>query len=424
MNLAINKIKRREGDSVQAFITRYTKKISQITRLNEDQRIAGFVHGVKIKSLVKFISTELLEGYNGPMDQVYSCLQVEEPTSKGRPVTFMDGVAGEKPQKGRPWEGVGRKNKERGDKELKNQIEEAVKSRKLAHLVKGIRKRKAKHADTQLRGWVTLTVKAEPTTNEKEKPIPMIRIVNNPLKTTPKNHEHRGNNISPNLKQNPSVDPILISVQVQGRQVGRVLLDGGPACDIIYEHCFLKFQKEIREKRKDVYTTLSGFFGMQVTPLGEISLQIIVREAPHHRNERITFLIVQSESPNNMLFGRTSITELGMIPSTMHFAVLYQSEIGPRVIMSENQDMSKRKEKRDGSRVKRSSDKRGGGAKKAGILRETRYQTWVANTVMVKKSDRVCRMCVNFKDINKACPKDCYSLSEIDWKVDLLLGRL
>ncbi|GJV89978.1 reverse transcriptase domain-containing protein [Tanacetum coccineum] len=58
--------------------------------------------------------------------------------------------------------------------------------------------------------------------------------------------------------------------------------------------------------------------------------------------------------------------------------------------------------------------------KRAGILRETRYQTWVANTVMVKKADGAWRTCVDFTDINKACTKDCYSLSEIDWKVDSL----
>nr|GEY11043.1 hypothetical protein [Tanacetum cinerariifolium] len=36
---------------------------------------------------------------------------------------------------------------------------------------------------------------------------------------------------------------------------------------------------------------------------------------------------------------------------------------------------------------------------------------------MVKKSDGRWRMCVDFTDINKACPKDYYPLPEIDWKV-------
>nr|GEY57671.1 hypothetical protein [Tanacetum cinerariifolium] len=45
------------------------------------------------------------------------------------------------------------------------------------------------------------------------------------------------------------------------RQVGRVLLDGEAVYDIIYEQCCLKLQKEVRERRKYVYTTLTGFFG-------------------------------------------------------------------------------------------------------------------------------------------------------------------
>ncbi|GJR56922.1 reverse transcriptase domain-containing protein [Tanacetum coccineum] len=41
---------------------------------------------------------------------------------------------------------------------------------------------------------------------------------------------------------------------------------------------------------------------------------------------------------------------------------------------------------------------------------------------MVKKSDGSWRMCVDFTDLNKACPQDCYPLPEIDWKVESLCG--
>ncbi|GJS96912.1 hypothetical protein Tco_0803880 [Tanacetum coccineum] len=169
----------------------------------------------------------------------------------------------------------------------------------------------------------------------------MIGIVNNPLKMKgPPKIMSIEEMIFPSIRNRaPSMDPILISVQVHGRHVGRVLLDERAACDIIYEHCFLKLRKEIRGKIRDVYTTLSGFSGEQVNPLGEISLLITVGEAPHHRSEQITFLIVRSESPSNMLLGRTTIVGLGMFPFTMHSAILYQSEAGPKVIMSEYQDV-------------------------------------------------------------------------------------
>ncbi|GJW30837.1 reverse transcriptase domain-containing protein [Tanacetum coccineum] len=59
---------------------------------------------------------------------------------------------------------------------------------------------------------------------------------------------------------------------------------------------------------------------------------------------------------------------------------------------------------------------------KAGILRKVKHQTWVANPVMVKKSDGGWRMCVDFTSINKECPKDCYPLPEIDRKIESLSG--
>ncbi|GJZ66102.1 hypothetical protein Tco_0622798 [Tanacetum coccineum] len=209
-----------------------------------------------------------------------------------------------------------------------------------------LRKGKAKKEDGQPGEWALPTVKAKPITDEKEEPILMVGVINNPLKwKEPPKIMSVEEMIFPYIRNRaPSVDPILISVQVYRRQVGRVLLDGRAACDIIYEHCFLKLRKEVREMRKDVYTTLSGFSGEQVNPLGEISLLITVGEAPHHRSEHITFLIVRSDSPQNMLLERTVIAELGTIPSTMHSAVLYQSKEGPRVIMSAYQDKRRREQ--------------------------------------------------------------------------------
>nr|GFC65278.1 reverse transcriptase domain-containing protein [Tanacetum cinerariifolium] len=53
----------------------------------------------------------------------------------------------------------------------------------------------------------------------------------------------------------------------------------------------------------------------------------------------------------------------------------------------------------------------------AGIMREVYYHDWLSNPVMVKNSDGSWQMCVDFTDLNKACPQDCYPLPEIDWKM-------
>ncbi|GJR30170.1 hypothetical protein Tco_1106402 [Tanacetum coccineum] len=58
----------------------------------------------------------------------------------------------------------------------------------------------------------------------------------------------------------------------------------------------------------------------------------------------------------------------------------------------------------------------------AGIMKEVHYHSWLSNPVMVKKHDDSWRMCVDFKDLNKACPKDGYPRPKIDWKVESLCG--
>ena len=45
-----------------------------------------------------------------------------------------------------------------------------------------------------------------------------------------------------------------------------------------------------------------------------------------------------------------------------------------------------------------------------GFIREVYYPDWLANVVLVKKANGKWRMCVDFMDLNKACPKDSFPL--------------
>ncbi|GJS93837.1 reverse transcriptase domain-containing protein [Tanacetum coccineum] len=59
---------------------------------------------------------------------------------------------------------------------------------------------------------------------------------------------------------------------------------------------------------------------------------------------------------------------------------------------------------------------------KAGIVRPVKYPTWISNPVLVKKVKGSWRMCIDFKNINAACPKDYYPLPEIDNKIESEMG--
>ena len=49
-----------------------------------------------------------------------------------------------------------------------------------------------------------------------------------------------------------------------------------------------------------------------------------------------------------------------------------------------------------------------------GFIREVYYLDWLANVVLVKKANGKWRMCVDFTNLNKACPKDSFPLLRID----------
>ena len=61
--------------------------------------------------------------------------------------------------------------------------------------------------------------------------------------------------------------------------------------------------------------------------------------------------------------------------------------------------------------------------KQAGAIKKVFYPDWSANTVVVKKKNGKWRVCVDFTDLNKACPKNPFPMSRIDQLVDATIGH-
>ena len=59
----------------------------------------------------------------------------------------------------------------------------------------------------------------------------------------------------------------------------------------------------------------------------------------------------------------------------------------------------------------------------AGAIMEVEYPEWLANVVLVKKANDKWRLCIDFTDINKACPKDSFPLPRTDLIVDATTGH-
>ena len=59
----------------------------------------------------------------------------------------------------------------------------------------------------------------------------------------------------------------------------------------------------------------------------------------------------------------------------------------------------------------------------AGFIKEVYHPEWLANPILVqKKNNNEWRMCIDYTDLNKHCPKDPFGLPPIDQVIDSIAG--
>ncbi|GJT34306.1 hypothetical protein Tco_0924725 [Tanacetum coccineum] len=303
--------------------------------------------------------------------------------------------------------------------------------------------------------------------------------------------------------------PMIIEAEMGRHFVHWVYIDGGASLEVLYEHCFIKLRKEIRDQMVSATTHLIGFSGETIWPPGQIALLVKIGDEVHSTFAWMNFMIIRSPSQHNAIIGKPGIRKIRAVPSTAHGMLKFPVEDGTvtlqssRVIPMEcamisrpniqppavNQvleekiniaihpeypehtvaigsTLTEKGRKELCSLLKQNLDifvwkpadmtgvprsiaehrlnireeclpvrqkKRGQAPERnkaiqeeveklvdAGIMKEVHYHSWLSNLVMVKKHDGTWRMCVDFKDLNNACSKDCYPLPEIDWKVESL----
>ena len=59
----------------------------------------------------------------------------------------------------------------------------------------------------------------------------------------------------------------------------------------------------------------------------------------------------------------------------------------------------------------------------AGFIREVKYPNWIANIIPVRKKNGQLRVCVDFLDLNDACPKHDFLLPVTEVMIDATIGH-
>ncbi|XP_076931328.1 uncharacterized protein LOC143596427 [Bidens hawaiensis] len=216
----------------------------------------------------------------------------------------------------------------------------------------------------------------------------------------------------------------------------------------MYEKCFEQLDEEDNVRRKPIHAHVSGFGGEVMHPRGVISFTVTLSDGVHTQAEDIEFLVLPAKSKHDVILRHEAIGDFNAPPSTAHGAVGVPTRTGVAIIYINRhffateslkptymtgvpQRIAEHKLRVNPVFTPTVQKKRKMGPEKtkamneevqellnAGIIREIQYQTWVASPVIVRNGNETWRMCIDFKDLNKACPKHCYPFPEINLKVD------
>ncbi|GAU23009.1 hypothetical protein TSUD_297540 [Trifolium subterraneum] len=219
-------------------------------------------------------------------------------------------------------------------------------------------------------------------------------------------------------------DPLVVQVQILNCDVKRVLIYLGSSADILYWDAF-KAMRLSYEQLKPYYGSLVGFAGEQVDVMGHITLYttfgewenayLVIGEEPHQTNNIGTSLKpAEKESIITILCNNRDL--FAWQPSDM--PGIDESVITHKLSISSTTKPVVQRKRKVGEERRAAIMEEVAKLKETGFIEEIKYPTWLANMVMVKKANGKWRMCVDFTDLNKACPKDPYPLPNIDRLID------
>ncbi|GKV29298.1 hypothetical protein SLEP1_g38237 [Rubroshorea leprosula] len=276
----------------------------------------------------------------------------------------------------------------------------------------------------------------------------------------------------------PHNDPLVTSVMINNCEVQHVLVDTGSAPNIMYFHCFesLGLDPALLQKYDG---PIYGFNNQPVPVEGVLTLHVAFGSGRTYVTPSVRFLVVKMASSFNIEVARhcyiTSVTQpmkgKAQTPEAIPQRIPdNQQDMGVEIVDNRPEDETRAApvedveevlvDDRDPSRKTQigtrlnpeeraeliaflranndvfawtSADMPGIPTSaikeevekllQAGFVRKVDYCEWVANPVLVKKANGKWRMCIDYTNLNHACPKDCYPMPSIDKLVEAASGN-
>ncbi|KAG7564374.1 Integrase catalytic core [Arabidopsis suecica] len=231
--------------------------------------------------------------------------------------------------------------------------------------------------------------------------------------------------------ERPHDDALVITLDVANFEVSRILIDTGSSVDLI----FLGTLERMGISRADIvgppsplvaFTTYNIILGtpwiyQMKAKEDDVVIEVVLEEDKPDRKVRIGATLTGKIKEALIELLRKNKTSFAWSAADM-------PGIDPSIICHElNVDPSfktvKQKRRKLGVERAKAVNDEVDKLLKIGSIREVQYPEWVANTVVVKKKNGKDRVCIDFTDLNKACPKDSFPLPHIDRLVESTAGN-
>ncbi|GJS67587.1 reverse transcriptase domain-containing protein [Tanacetum coccineum] len=186
--------------------------------------------------------------------------------------------------------------------QLKKQIEKLVRAGKLAHLIKEI---------TQGRDQPKVG-KKEVLAKDKSMAIYMVQPWHRMTRQKVTQSFACVSEITfpPLTTSSGTEGSLVIEAEIGGHMIHHMYVDGGSSTKVLYEHCFNRLRSKIKSQIVPTTTSLTGFSGETIWPLGQLRLLVTIGDTEHSIKVWMNFMIVRSLSSYNGIVGRPRIKEI------------------------------------------------------------------------------------------------------------------
>jgi len=117
----------------------------------------------------------------------------------------------------------------------------------------------------------------------------------------------------------PHDDPLVVTLNIGGYDMARILVDGRSAIDIIFDHAFKQMGRSEGSLKPFDYS----IEGHPIKRKKLIRWPVLIGEGESSRHLNADFLVVDVTSSYNVIIGRPLIHQAGEPVSTYHLTMLY-----------------------------------------------------------------------------------------------------